>query len=205
MTVLSEIAAVLKTTEKNALVRAAKMQLTPVCGRCGGCGSYSFNMTDGSRCYGCNGTGHVTPKEKDLPEVLENAKEVAANGKLDAYIEELAASKRNKTARERAMKAWSESEVSKTNSAIGHLVRSEEVEGLTELRTANAAMHDAYKAVEEATYNKKLTAVEIDAIVEASIAKIIEAAKFEVPENLKTLAAETTAKRKAAHKARFGI
>lgn len=28
-----------------------------VCGRCGGCGEYSFNQMDGSRCYGCGGHG----------------------------------------------------------------------------------------------------------------------------------------------------
>ena len=27
------------------------------CNRCGGSGSYSFNMMDGSRCYGCSGQG----------------------------------------------------------------------------------------------------------------------------------------------------
>lgn len=28
-----------------------------VCGRCGGTGHYSFNMMDGTRCYGCGGRG----------------------------------------------------------------------------------------------------------------------------------------------------
>jgi len=27
------------------------------CSRCGGCGEYSFNMIDGTRCYGCGGSG----------------------------------------------------------------------------------------------------------------------------------------------------
>lgn len=27
------------------------------CGRCGGSGRYSFNQIDGSRCYGCGGSG----------------------------------------------------------------------------------------------------------------------------------------------------
>lgn len=30
---------------------------TVVCGRCGGSGHYSFNMIDGTRCYGCGGGG----------------------------------------------------------------------------------------------------------------------------------------------------
>jgi hypothetical protein len=32
------------------------------CGRCGGSGSYSFNLMHGSRCYGCNGKGEVLTK-----------------------------------------------------------------------------------------------------------------------------------------------
>ena len=27
------------------------------CPRCGGSGHYSYNQMDGTRCYGCNGTG----------------------------------------------------------------------------------------------------------------------------------------------------
>lgn len=32
------------------------------CGRCGGSGRYSFNMTHGSRCYGCGGSGERLTK-----------------------------------------------------------------------------------------------------------------------------------------------
>lgn len=32
------------------------------CGRCGGSGSYSYNQIDGSRCYGCNGSGQKLSK-----------------------------------------------------------------------------------------------------------------------------------------------
>lgn len=32
------------------------------CGRCGGTGQYSFNQVDGSRCYGCSGTGQRLTK-----------------------------------------------------------------------------------------------------------------------------------------------
>jgi hypothetical protein len=28
-----------------------------VCGRCGGTGNYSYNQIDGTRCFGCGGTG----------------------------------------------------------------------------------------------------------------------------------------------------
>ena len=30
---------------------------TEPCSRCGGTGQYSFNQVDGTRCYGCSGTG----------------------------------------------------------------------------------------------------------------------------------------------------
>ncbi len=32
------------------------------CGRCGGSGSYSFNLMHGSMCYGCKGRGEVLTK-----------------------------------------------------------------------------------------------------------------------------------------------
>lgn len=35
---------------------------TKTCARCGGSGSYSFNLMHGSRCYGCGGTGKVLTK-----------------------------------------------------------------------------------------------------------------------------------------------
>lgn len=36
--------------------------ITDVCGRCGGSGRYSYNMIDGSTCYGCNGSGKAPAK-----------------------------------------------------------------------------------------------------------------------------------------------
>jgi len=35
---------------------------TTTCSRCGGSGSYSFNLMDGDRCYGCSGTGQKLTK-----------------------------------------------------------------------------------------------------------------------------------------------
>jgi len=35
------------------------------CNRCGGCGQFSYNDVDGTRCYGCGGSGwKLTPKGK---------------------------------------------------------------------------------------------------------------------------------------------
>ncbi len=36
------------------------------CSRCGGSGSYSYNMMHGSRCYGCSGTGKVFTKRGSM-------------------------------------------------------------------------------------------------------------------------------------------
>ena len=35
---------------------------TEICARCCGSGNYSYNQIDGSRCYGCGGTGYVFTK-----------------------------------------------------------------------------------------------------------------------------------------------
>ena len=48
------------------------------CTRCGGSGSYSFNMLHGSRCYGCNGTGFTTV------DAAKHAKAQAAKAKREA-------------------------------------------------------------------------------------------------------------------------
>jgi hypothetical protein len=34
------------------------------CTRCGGTGRFSFNLRDGTKCYGCEGAGTVTVDEK---------------------------------------------------------------------------------------------------------------------------------------------
>ena len=35
------------------------------CSRCGGSGNYSFNLIDGTKCYGCNGAGFVMVNVKN--------------------------------------------------------------------------------------------------------------------------------------------
>lgn len=48
---------------------------TKPCGRCGGCGHYSYNQIDGDRCYGCGGTGRAwaTRKVADAVEIYRTA------------------------------------------------------------------------------------------------------------------------------------
>lgn len=102
----TEIAQILGTTEKNLDARLIGLRIAPVCERCGGCGRYSFNQVDGSRCYGCNGKGHIAPRERDLPAMLEAAREAAQDGRLDAYLEYLSALRVTKNATDRVMAAW---------------------------------------------------------------------------------------------------
>lgn len=59
-------------TETETVTRIAYESVE--CGRCGGSGHYSYNQLDGTRCYGCNGSGYV----------LTDAGR-AAKGALDAY------------------------------------------------------------------------------------------------------------------------
>lgn len=47
---------------------------TKPCDRCGGTGSYSFNAIDGSRCYGCGGSGKVlTARGKKAQKMFRDA------------------------------------------------------------------------------------------------------------------------------------
>jgi len=48
---------------KTALVKQGRLPHA-TCSRCGGSGRYSYNQTDGDRCYGCNGTGKTVPSTR---------------------------------------------------------------------------------------------------------------------------------------------
>lgn len=46
---------------------------TQTCTRCGGSGQYSFNLLDGTKCYGCSGTGNkLTKRGLAAQNFLEN-------------------------------------------------------------------------------------------------------------------------------------
>lgn len=188
MSVKSELIDLLRSDEKRLNARLIGMKLAPVCGRCGGTGSYSFNQFDGSRCYGCNGKGFVAPKEKDLPRILEDAKEAVAQGKLDEYLEFLNAHAAVKNAREKVMAAWQATNVAKTD--ITHIVPSEDVEGLAEYRARNKKMYDAYTGVETDSRALKPNSPTYQDDVKSLANKVNEAiatiheADYEVPESL---------------------
>ena len=53
------------TTTKEATPRTAVVITyeQQTCGRCGGCGSYSYNQITGSRCFKCHGAGTVDSRK----------------------------------------------------------------------------------------------------------------------------------------------
>jgi hypothetical protein len=109
MATFSEIAEILKTNEKNVTARIAGLKLGDVCGRCGGSGNYSYNAMHGTRCYGCGGSGQVLPKTlKGRIALAQRAREAVAAGKLEPYLEEVAARRRVQTAQTQMFAAWSE-------------------------------------------------------------------------------------------------
>lgn len=84
------------------------------CTRCCGSGNYSFNMVDGTRCYGCNGSGYGEAKlTNDLYARLADA---VAAGKLDSYLaalrEQQSLARQFKLAVDTVMDAWLETKVS---------------------------------------------------------------------------------------------
>jgi hypothetical protein len=62
---------------KIAMSRLSKSPFTKTCSRCGGTGNHSFNLKDGTICYGCSGYRKVLPKitQKLLKEIAEHYKQ----------------------------------------------------------------------------------------------------------------------------------
>jgi len=181
MDILSEIAATLGTTEEKVNARIAGLKLGPICSRCGGSGSYSFNQIDGSRCYGCNGSGHTNPKTSDLPGILEAAKAAVSNGDLERYFQILKDRSFCKRAMSQIFAAWTETSVAKALGSSGsHMIKEDEVAGLAEVRSANKLMADAQQRFSAVQYDKTLCPTKKAEIARASI-DAINAADFDVP------------------------
>lgn len=85
-----------------------------ICSRCGGCGHYSFNLMDGTICYGCYGSGRMAqPLTADL---LASVQAISPET-FDAYLvkvrENTAIKKVVDTATKRVLDAWQATGVSK--------------------------------------------------------------------------------------------
>lgn len=57
---------------KARLVKAGKLEHR-TCTRCGGSGHYSYNQIDGTRCFGCAGSGKMLPTTADALKAAEAA------------------------------------------------------------------------------------------------------------------------------------
>lgn len=187
MTTLAEIATVLETTEKNVLVRAAKLRILPVCGRCIGSGQYSFNGSH-SICYGCNGSGARVPKASELPEVLAAAIETKRNGKFAEYMLFLESIRATKNATDQVMAAWKASGISEAydwRKAYGAGM----VQRDADISAINKKMAEAFDSVLHFKLNSKSATYQADMIrfaetLKAAL-KTVESATQEFKEYLK--------------------
>lgn len=179
----NEIAAILNTTEANLDARLIGLKIAPVCGRCSGSGSYSFNLTDGSRCYGCNGKGHVAPKTRDMGDMLIAAEAAVADGRLAAYVQFLSSLKITKAATDKIMSAWTATGISKAykwmNAAEFSRSGNPEFKRDADISAINRKMSDAYTVVQNASYklNAKSPTYREDVI---ALAALVEQALADV-------------------------
>ena len=176
---MTDLAALLQTTEDNAPRRARAMKLTPPCGRCGGSGRYSFNQIDGDRCYGCNGTGHraMGNRKRDLQNVIAAAEKAVATGALARYLEEIAAAKMLRNAERSIFEAWKDTRAARENPS--HMRRDDELSP-RELaaRRANAEMARAFDYWSAAARSAS-TAIERLAALNETLCRIADA---DIPE-----------------------
>ncbi len=82
--ILRSIAEAMKISRKAAISRLVALGYTIVCSRCGGSGRYSFNPTDGDRCFGCSGHGKML--QALTPAVITEAVARVAAGELAGYF-----------------------------------------------------------------------------------------------------------------------
>jgi len=104
------------STLPNLYARLKATRLGPVCSRCGGSGSFSYNRQDGTMCYGCGGSGHMAPKTiAQAEETLKRARIFVEAGKLDEYGRCLYMAKRLEGRHNRLFKAWHD-----TDTVVGY-------------------------------------------------------------------------------------
>lgn len=84
-----EIATLMGCKVSSAISRLVALGYTEVCGRCGGGGRYSWNSTDGDKCFGCSGSGKRLAKIT-VATVAEALARIEA-GELTGYFAEHAA------------------------------------------------------------------------------------------------------------------
>lgn len=183
MTIEAQICEVLQVKNPAKLnARIMGMKLSPVCGRCGGSGSYSFNQIDGSVCYGCRGSGHKTPAKRDMKGILARAIEAVEAGELTAYFKRLDDRAFVKRASKEIFTVWTATQVAQANNISSHMWKSEDVEGLAEVRAANKIMHDAHASFADVQYKRECdVSGEEKARIARKAIETIKAADYDVP------------------------
>lgn len=177
MATLAEIAKVLGTTEQKVAARIAGMKLGPACGRCGGCGRYSWNQISGDTCFGCNGTGHRQPGKRELAATLKRAEEAVANGELETYLKRLEDARFVKNGHDKVFALWRATNAAKNNPH--HCKRDHELTPYElSARRANRLMSEACSEWEKICYTRK-DASEKAAVLHDVLARIAAA---DIPE-----------------------
>jgi len=85
-TAIVEAAKILNVTPRRARGRLIKLGYTEPCSRCCGSGHYSFNRIDGTRCFGCGGSG-LKLQRITKTKAREAASRIEA-GELDQWFAE---------------------------------------------------------------------------------------------------------------------
>lgn len=173
MSFVDDLALILKTTPKNAPVRAAAMRLFPPCGRCGGSGRYSFNGSH-SICYGCSGNGQRPPGRKSEEHLtLTRALEAVQDGTLDLYLRRLQASRDSKNARDKVLTAWKDTGVDKMYRWVNGYETSPTFNQRDfDIAQINKKMCDAYNTVCELSFKKDVDPLDLLAAMNKALADI---------------------------------
>lgn len=192
MTFAAELAQILETTEKNVFIRASKLRIMPACGRCLGSGRYSFNLTHGDRCFGCNGSGQRMPNAAEESEVIEAAKATKEDGRFADYMAFIGALSATKNAAQKVMNAWKATGISAQydwrKSAEYKRIGTPEFKRDNDMSIINKKMSDAYTSVQSVWLNYKSETYQADVLALAEALKgalaTVEAARVELVEYL---------------------
>ncbi len=171
-----DLSTILNTTEANAIRRAAGLRILPACGRCGGCGHYSYNQINGTTCFGCGGSGQVAPKAGQQADVLTEAKAAVADGRLTVYLEDLAISKRTKNAAKVVMDAWKATGISAQYNWTKAVVAGRD----RDISTINKRMCESYNRVEKAAMDVRFAKRETKADLVRTLDMVLAAALTEI-------------------------
>lgn len=90
--------------ESRVWTRVVALGEYDTCGRCGGCGQYSYCQMHGTTCFGCGGSGKKRPKL--TAGLCERIEAHVAAGKLDTYLQNIRLAAEAKHAGEKLFAAW---------------------------------------------------------------------------------------------------